>query len=291
MLKERAMMSTRPILFCIVFLLLFTSCSGPRKLTELLFPEKLDSSFRSGIVNHLATGKNKFAVFEYRAFYDSLVNGFNKDSVLTSGIIFPASVLSGYAMEAKMLFGTDSLQYNIWYINLYIYKKTTEHSLLSDIILNPRKNDPAYDPYQSKTTHYKRLMDATVQSPLLKEDVIFHFEQARPGNEYNFDSSSITGYIKTPEDSFFVKSLFKEIPLHGKNVKPMQILQGYSLIKGEELLAFLQHSPMTKDLFRSGLKDMLYIHPKATATEQALVAAYFTLVCRLVASSAMEPFY
>jgi hypothetical protein len=48
---------------------------------------------------------------------------------------------------------------------------------------------------------------------------------------------------------------------------------------------------MVKTLYKSGLKDVLFLNTKASQAEQMLVAAYFSLVSRLVLSTANETLY
>ncbi|MDP4262566.1 MAG: hypothetical protein Q8941_08550 [Bacteroidota bacterium] len=154
-----------------------------------------------------------------------MVKSAYKNSTLTYGLIIPRSSLVAVADEWKMPFGTDSFQYSIRYANLNIYKEEEETSLLLSIILPPDRKAPGYDEYEKKTTTYKKMITTTIQYPLIKDEVRVHFGHLKP-DKY-FDSSHMNGYIKAGNDFFFSKPLFKVIPLHGKNVKSLQVLQGY----------------------------------------------------------------
>jgi hypothetical protein len=245
-------------------------------------PAALDSNFRSGEVKSRIFKDNRGQVFEYRVFSHSLIRSAYRDSTLTCGLIIPRSSLVAIANENKMIFGTDSLQCSIHYFNLDIYKSAEQSSLLMDIIFPPDKQRPGYDRYERTNTPYMRMVAGTLQHPLMKDEVRFHFEHAAAAKD--FDSARIKGYLKAGNDSFFIHPFFKEIPLHGKNVKPMQVLQGYCLMKEDTLYAFLQHAPMVKYLYKPGLKDLLFLYSKASPAEQMMMAAYFSLVSSLVTS-------
>ena len=149
-----------------------------------------------------------------------------------------------------------------------------------DILLPPDRKSQYYDRYEKSTTTYKRLLTGDIQHPAYKNEMKFYFDQLSVRK--NFDSADIHGYLKIQSDSLVVRALYNEIPLHGKNVKPMQILQGYSLIKADTVYAFLQHAPMVKS------KDELYINSKTPQDIQMLVAAYLSLVSQLIHSTTNE---
>jgi hypothetical protein len=254
---------------------LLLSCSG----LKLILPAGLDNNFRSGKVKKSQFG-HRLQVLEYRAFSDSLIKSMHRDSTLTSGIILPYSAIIAYASEKKMLFGTDSFKCSIYYTIFCIFKEEGKSSLLLNIFFPPA---PGSDSYGKTKTPYWRTLNGTIQLPLLKNEVQFCFEH-KSGEEY-FDSAHIKGYINSGSDSFLIRPLFKEMPVHGKKVKPMQVLQGYCLMKGDTLYAFLQHAPIVKSV------DKLFLNLKVSTEEQMLIAAYFALVSRLVESSSNEPFF
>ena len=217
---------------------------------------------------------------EYKAFSDSLISSAYRDSMLTYGLIIPASSIIASASEKKMIFGTDSIQCSIQYAAFDIRKSEQQSSVLLDILFPPDKKPPYYENTDPTITIYKKLLTGTIHHPAYKNEIKLYFDLL--SIRKNFDSADVSGYLKIENDSFVVRALYNEIPLHGKNVKPMQILQGYSLIKGDTLHGFLQHAPMVKS------KDELFINSKASENIQMLVAAYFSLVSQLVYSASNQ---
>jgi hypothetical protein len=192
------------------------SCS---EIKDLALPEGLDRNFRSGDIKHPFLKASSVQVLEYRVISDSVIQSAYNDTTITFGIIFPRSSLVIKTAENKMVFGTDSLQCIIRYATKSFQSVSGQNSLLTDIILNPEKNVPDYDRYKKSITPYKKIVAGTIQLPLLKEEVQFQFEHEKA--EKDFDSALIKGYIRTGTDSFFIKPLYKEVWLRGKNVKPM----------------------------------------------------------------------
>lgn len=225
-------------------------------------------------------------MLEYRAYSDSLISYGSIDSTLTHGILLPASWLVAAATESKMVFGNDSVRCLLHYTTVHIYKSQNESSLLSGIIniITTKKDDkiPVPEPPSSSITTYKKVVAGTLLHPAYRDTVRFYFD--RLTIRKNLDSADVTGYLKAGTDSLFVRALYNAIPLHGKNVKPMQILQGYSLVSAEGVLyGFLQHAPLIKSN-----NDVLYINPKTPPTLQMLAAAYFSLVSGLMHSNTNE---
>lgn len=262
------------------------SCSGIKTLIQ---PEKLDNNFRSGEILHPFFKPGNTRVLEYKVISDSVIKSTYSDSTLSFGIIFPHTSLEFITNEKKMIFGSDSNTCIIRYKTMSLQKESKQNSLLSTIILPPQKNDPNYNQDKINITIYYRVMSGTIQQPLLKNEVLFYFEHKRA--EKNFDSAIIKGYLKYGIDSFYIKPLYKENLLRGKNVKPMQILQGYSLVKSDSLYAFMQHAPMIKSLYTPSLKNVLYLNSKSSPADQLLMAAYFSLISRLVFTIKEEPLY
>lgn len=232
---------------------------------------------------------SKVEVMDYRVIGDSLIEAARYDTTVTFGLIFPRSSLVIKVAENKMIFGTDSLQCIIRYKTTSFQSESAEHSILTDIIVKPDTNDPNYDPSRKTITPYKKVLSGTMKLPQVTDEVRFHFEHEKA--DKNFDSAAINGYLRSSNDSFFIQPLYKESYLRGKNVKPMQVLQGYCLMKGDTLLAFLQHAPLVKTIYTAGLKDVLYLNTKAPPTEQLLAAAFFSLVSRLVLTAGTQPLY
>jgi hypothetical protein len=204
-------------------------------------------------------------------------------------LIIPRSSVVASASERKMLFGSDSLQWIMRYIYMDFFKTGDQSSLLLDILSPPDKKAPGYNEYEKTITTYQKVVTGFIQGLSSEAEVAFHFEHSKAKIE--FDSSRINGYIKSGNDSFFIKPLFNVIHLQGKNVKPMFVLQGYCLLKKDTLYAFLQHAPMVKYLFKPGLKDVLFLNSKASTKEQMLMAAYFSLVSRLVFNTSKDILY
>ncbi len=262
------------------------SCYG---MKELILPQGLGSNFRSGEITLPFLKTSSTQVMEYRVISDTLIKSAYSDTVLTFGIIFPRSSLVFKTVENKMIFGTDSLQCIIWYETKNLQSESDQNSILTDIILKPDINDPNYDRYKKNVRPNKKMLAGFIQSPILKGEVQFEFEHARA--ERDFDSADIKGYLRSGNDSFFIKPLYKEETLQRKNVKPMQVLQGYCLMKGDSLYAFLQHAPIIKTLYKPGLKDVLFLNTITSPAEQMLVAAYFSLISRLVLTTPAETLY
>lgn len=261
-------------------------------MKTLVLPPQVDSHFRSGEITypHLFNS-NTVEVLEYRVISDSVIESARYDSTVNFGIILPRTSLVIRVGDNKMVFGTGSLQCSVRYKTMNFQTESAEHSILSDIVVNPGKNDPNYDQNRDRIriTPYKKILSGTIQLPQVKKELFFRFEHEKA--DKNFDSAAIKGYLLSGSDSLFIQPLFKAEMLRGKNVRPMQVLQGYCLMKGDSVYAFLQHAPMIKTLYRSGLKDVLYLNTKTSPEEQLLVAAYFSLVSRLVLTTGTEPLY
>jgi hypothetical protein len=279
----------------VVLCWLMLSCYG---MKELVLPEGLDSNFRSGEMKHQVLNAYSIQVLEYRVISDSVIKSSYNDTSLTFGIIFPRSSLMIKTAENKMNFGTDSLQCIIRYETKSLQTVSEGNSILTDIILKPpdiydpnyyRYIDPDYDRYKKSITPYKKILAGSILYPMLKDEAYFQFEHEKA--EKDFDSAGIKGYLIYGNDSFFIKPLYKEETMGRKNGKPWQVLQGYCLMKGDTLYAFLQHAPLIKTLYKTNLKDVLFINTKTSAAEQMLLAAYFSLVSRLVSTTAEKPMY
>ncbi len=263
------------------------SCSTSMK--TLVLPAGLDNNFRSGEISQPFLKASSIQVLEYKLISDSVIQSAYSDTTLTFGIILPRSSLVIKTAENKMVFGTDDLQCLIRYKTISFQTESAQNSLLTEMILKPDINDPNYDGYKKGTRPIKKMLAGVIKSPQLIDEALFQFEHQKA--EKDFDSAHIKGYIKLGPDSLFIKPLYKEEMLRGKNVKPMQVLQGYCLMKGDALYAFLQHAPMIKTVYKPGLKDVLYLQKKTTPVDQMMVAAYFSLVSRLVLTTAEYPLY
>jgi hypothetical protein len=269
---------------------LLISCSTSMK--TLVLPKGVDKDFRSGEIKypHLFNS-SKVEVLEYRVISDSVKEAARYDTTVTFGVIIPRTSLVIREAESKMVFGTDSLQCMVRYKMTSFQTESQSHSILTDIIVKPDKNDPNYDRNRDNITitPYKRVLSGSIQSLKSNEEMQFWFEHEKAKKD--FDSAAIKGYMKYGNDSFFIKPLYKEDFSRGKNAKPMQLLQGYCLMKGDSLVAFLQHAPQIKTVFEPGLKDVLFLNSKNSPAQQLLVAAYFSLVSRVVETTATDPLY
>ena len=254
-------------------------------------PQGLDNNFRSGEVKHPLFKYSNIASLGYQVVSDSLIYADYRDTTLTSGIILPRSSFVMKMAENKMVFGTDSLQCLVQYQTLGLQTESSSSSLLSDIILKPDINKPNYDLERNtkSITPYVRMVKGTMQFPPSANNVTFLFRHEKAKKD--FDSACISGYFKTENDSFVLKPFYKQDLSRGKNAKPMQILQGYCLYKGDSLYAFLQHAPLIKTVFKPSLKDVLYLNSNTPAADQLLVAAYFFLVSRVVLTDGEWPLY
>jgi hypothetical protein len=273
------MSSLKSVLLLMILTQLLSSCADSK---ALIIPEGVKNDFFTGEMGRKMIRIDKLYGREYKVYSDSVMHTDFVDKTLAYGILIPRASLQGFGSESKMHFGTDSVQSLIKYAELKFYKLEEQSSLLGDILFPEHTKVPGHDPYASTRTPLKKIITGTMLNPLLKGEALFWFEHA--SNE-NFDTVLVSGWLKMAEDSFYVKPLCKVIPLHGKNVKPMQVLQGYSLFKEDTLLAFLQHAPLVKSLYKSGLKDKLYLNPRVSEREQECIIAYFYLVSRLVYSS------
>lgn len=218
---------------------------------------------------------------EHSEYSDSLLHSGHVDSMLTFGILIPRSSLVGLASECRMSFGTDSVRNSIHYAEVRFYKEEEQGSVLRDVLYSSQRSERGHDPYEKSNTAVKRMIIGTIGNTLMPSEASFWFEHTA---NFNFDSPFVNGYLKTGTDSFFIKPFCKVIPLHGKNVKPMQVLEGYGLWKEDSLVAFLQHAPLVKSLYKSNLKDRIYINPISSKGQQRIFVAYFYLVSRLVGS-------
>jgi hypothetical protein len=265
--------------------LLLQACAG---MKELALPEKLDSSFRSATIVHRPS-KNSIQVFGYRAYGLTVLQSGSRDSMLTSGLIIPRTYLVANGTEKKMSFGTDSLKCDIHYTTIDIYTSSNQSSVLIDILLPPAKRAPGYDPYATTNTPLARRVTGTIRHPALNDEAAFDFQHIAARK--NSDSAHIGGYLRIGTDSMIIVPFYKTIPVHSKNAKSMQVLQGYELVKGDTLVAFLQHAPMVKTVYKPGLKDVLYIRTGVSEAGQLVIAAYFSVVSRLVLVWAGEALY
>lgn len=269
---------------------LLMSCETSMK--TLVLPKEVDSRFRSGEIKypHLLSSK-PVSVLEYRVISDSVKESARYDTTVTFGIIIPRSRFVVRVLESKMTFGTDSLQCTARYKMTNFQSESESHSILSDIIVKPDQNDPNYNRDRDKIdiTPYMKVLSGIIQLPRLKEEMPFRFEHEKAKKD--FDSARIEGYLKYSNDSLFIKPLYKADLSRGKNAKPMHLLQGYCLMKGDSLLAFLQHAPLIKTVFTPGLKDVLFLDTKTSPEEQLLLAAYFSLVSQLVLTEGTGPLY
>ncbi len=268
---------------------LLISCSTSMK--TLVLPAGVDNNFRSGEIKYPLINKGRAAILEYRVISDSVKKSARYDTTVTFGVIIPRTSLVIREDESKMVFGTDSLQCMVRYKMTSFQSESQSHSILSDIIVKPDKNNPNYDRDRDRisVTIYKRVLAGSVQSLKSNEEIQFWFEHEKAKKD--FDSAAIKGYMKYGNDSFYIKPLYKEDLSRGKNAKPMQLLQGYCLMKGDSLVAFLQHAPLIKTVFEPGLKDVLFLNSKNSPAQQLLVAAYFLLVSRLVLTTGTDPLY
>ena len=268
---------------------LFLSCSTSIK--TLVLPPGIDNHFRSGEIKHPLFKNNNMESLGYRMVSDSLISADYRDTTLSFGIILPRSSFVMKMAENKMVFGTDSLQCRVQYQTLGLQTESSSSSLLSDIILKPDINNPNYDYERNKksVTPYVRMLKGTMQFPPSANSVTFLFRHEKAKKD--FDTAHISGYFKYGNDSFILKPFYKQDLSRGKNAKPMQILQGYCLYKGDSLYAFLQHAPLIKTVFKPSLKDVLYLNNSTPAADQLLVAAYFFLVSRVVLTDGEGPLY
>lgn len=259
------------------------ACANVREFTTLHLPEGVDSTFRSSYFTFKYSRRSiPIKVFEYKAFSDSMIESGYIDSTLMIGLISPHSSLVARGHTNKMVFGTDSIKFTIEYSTIGMYIESEQYSLLGEIIFNPEKNVPGYDKYKKDISPRKVVLIGSVDSVYNNDSVKFYFEMGVA--KKLLDSLNINGFLMIGRDSFYVQPLYNSIPLHGKNVKPMQVLQGISLIKEGKVHAFLQHAPLVKGTFKGGLKDQLFLNPKSIAIEQMLVSAYFSLVSRTLQS-------
>jgi hypothetical protein len=273
------MSSLKNFIFLVILFRVIFSCADSK---ALIMPEGVKDDFFTGEMGRKMIRIDKLNGREYKVLSDSLMHTDFVDSTLTYGFLIPRASLKGFGSESKMYFGTDSIKCLIHYAELKFYRQEEQSSLLGDILFPAHTKVPGYDPYATTSTPLKKIITGTMGNPLLSGEATFWFEHA---SDQHFDTVLVSGWLKMAADSFYVKPLCKEIPLHGKNVKPMQVLQGYSLFKEDVLLAFLQHAPLVKSLYKSGLKDKLYLNPRASAREQEFIIAYFYLVSRLVDAS------
>lgn len=268
---------------------LLISCATSMK--TLVLPKGADKDFRSGEIKYPLLNTGRVAVLEYRVISDSVNKSARYDTTVTFGVIIPRTSLVIREAESKMVFGTDSLQCMVRYKMTSFQSESQSHSILSDIIVKPDKNDPNYDRNRDNIiiTPYKRVLSGSMQLPQSDAELQFWFEHEKAKKD--FDSAAIKGYVKYGNDSFFIKPLYKEDLSRGKNAKPMQLLQGYCLMKGDSLVAFLQHAPQIKTVFDPELKDVLFLNSKNSPVQQLLVAAYFSLVSRAVLTEGTQPLY
>lgn len=282
------MIRSKRYCFCMAVCMVLLSCS---EIKELVLPKGIDKNFRSGEIKYPLFKSGRAEVLEYRVISDSVKEYLRYDTTITFGVILPRSSAVMKVLESNMIFGTDSLQCIIQYKATSFQTESKSHSILSDIIIPGDKNDPNYDRDRNRTdiVPYKRIVTGSIQLPQLEGEVPFWFEHQKAGKD--FDSANIKGYLKQGSDSFFIQPLYKESYMRGKEVKPMQVLQGYSLMKGDSLVAFLQHAPLVKTVYTPALKDVLYLNSKASPAEQLLLAAYFSLVSRVVLTTDSNPLY
>ncbi len=269
---------------------LLISCETSMKI--LVLPKEVDSRFRSGEIKYPHLFSNKpVAVMEYRVISDSVKKAVRYDTTVTFGVIIPRSYLVVRVVESKMAFGTDSLQCTASYKMINFQTESESHSILSDIIVKPDQHDPNYSTNRDKITitPYMKVLYGTIQLPQVKEEMPFRFEHEKAKKD--FDSARIVGYLKYGNDSLFIKPLYKADLSRGRNAKPMHLLQGYCLMKGDSLVAFLQHAPLIKTVFTPELKDVLFLDTKASPEEQLLLAAYLSLVSQLVLTEGTGPLY
>ena len=135
-------------------------------------------------------------------------------------------------------------------------------------------NEAAYQDRGTTYTTQRLVLTGFFYDKVSCDSNRFSFEQA--GSDYWSDSSKIRGYFICGKDSMFVHPSFKKIETHGKNSKDMLLLQGFSLVKGDSIQAFLLHAPTLK----SG-SDVLYLRKSLEENQQMQISAFFSLISRL----------
>lgn len=249
--------------------LLFERCAS---LNELQLPPLPGESFISDQIRFRSTKKSSLGCFGYRSYYDSLIKSSSIDSTLTYGIIIPWSSLQLRASERKMRYGDSVRDCLVHYAEIKIQKASQESSLLLDLLFPD--NEPAYYDMETTYTNQRLLLTGFFYDKISCDSNRFSFELA--GSDTWVDSSMVRGYFICGSDSMLVQPSFKKIDVHGKKSKDLFIMQGFSLMKGDSIQAFLLHAPTV----RSG-PDVLYLRSSLDKNQQMQISAFFSLISRL----------
>jgi hypothetical protein len=160
----------------------------------------------------------------------------------------------------------------VHYAEIKIQKASQESSLLLNLLFPD--NDPTYQSTGTTYINQRLLLTGFFYDKISCDSNRFSFELM--GSDTWVDSNMVRGYFICGSDSMFVEPSFKKIDVHGKKSKDLFIMQGFSLVKGDSIQAFLLHAPT----LRSG-PDVLYLRSSLDKNQQMQISAFFSLISRL----------
>lgn len=246
-------------------------CSGCKTLFKMQLPPAVENNFQSDRMHPQPFRQTGTRVFGYQVKKDSVIYAVRGDTTLTFGLIFPRSRIIGTKTTQSRLFSSDSRLCRMLYNTQDIYLESQTHSMLTDIILPPEKYKRSYSEEEPPgITWYYRYFNGSCRYANDKDSARFYYEQVRQKND--IDTALITGRIYYGSDSLVLKPYYLAVTQNAGKNKYIYILEGFGFYKQNRLLAFLQYAPLIKPGH-----ETLYLSPDASADEQLLMSAYFTL--------------
>lgn len=242
---------------------------GP--LFKMQLPPGLTDTFRSGKMHSGLFGKTGTTVLEYQAKKDSVVFSDYTDTTITFGIIFPRSKMVATSSTRERAYNSDSIQCYLHYDTKDIYSSSESQSVVTNILLPPKKDVAGFDEGHINITSYYKYFKGFIYSGNDNDTACFSFEQIRAHKQ--LDTAVITGYVTYRSDSFVLRPFYYAVPQNKKKQQFIFMLEGYGLYKQQQLYAFLQYAP----LIEPG-HEKLQLNKQASGKEQLLLAAYLTLL-------------
>jgi hypothetical protein len=272
-----------------ILLFLIMSCSGASELPAIDIPAGGDSAYQWSQlkVDHI-NEDFPIVVFEYRAIFDSMVKPFYADSFSSYGIIIPRSGVVASGRESIMRFGNDSMFGAVSYKYIHMYEESNSSSILGDILFPPSVYNNSWEPHNAKTIMpIGVVLEGIFRS---KTFASFYFDHFRK-SEFTNDSSETSGYLVYGTDTLVARTSYNPTPLFATNGKRWNLRQGYSLSRGDTVVAFLQHPPYPASKYDPPPRKTLYLSKSFSPELKMVVSGYFGIVSRVLKLAYMDSFY
>lgn len=257
--------------YCFCFSLFLILACGSTKNFPLV-PDFMENN-RSSEINKRLDRDRLIRFLDYRAYKDSLIEYYEKDSVLNPGILMPRSSNLQVSAKWQMQFGNDSSKCIIRYrYSLKYYY--TGHSAALDVIDILWKKKDSSEQYRSYELMSMKV-EGMIQSPMFKDEIPFMFEEDKRA----VDNS--TGQLVISNDTLLIKpvseffKILEKQSLSEKTKKSVaaKTIVGLRLVKDSIVYAVLERYP--QKLYSN---DKIALYNKAATAEQMVIAAYFAAI-------------